>query len=36
MDDPRSYLAFAENAMAERVKQTASDLCANGRSMFAP
>jgi fructose-bisphosphate aldolase, class II len=33
--DPRSYLALAETAMAERVKQAASDLRANGKTMFA-
>ena len=33
--DPRSYLALAETAMAERVKQAASDLRASGRTMFA-
>ena len=33
--DPRAYLAIAETAMAERVKQAASDLRANGRTMFA-
>ena len=33
--DPRSYLAIAETAMAERVKQAASDLRASGRTMFA-
>ena len=31
---PRSYLAIAETAMAERVKQAASDLRASGRTMF--
>ncbi|HEU0207641.1 MAG TPA: class II fructose-bisphosphate aldolase [Candidatus Udaeobacter sp.] len=33
--DPRAYLAIAEAAMAERVKQAASDLRANGKTMFA-
>ena len=33
--DPRSYLALAENAMAERVKQAASDLRATEKTMFA-
>src|SRR6478609_3147698 len=33
--DPRSYLAAAETAMAERVKQAATDLRASGRTMFA-
>jgi fructose-bisphosphate aldolase class II len=33
--DPRCYLALAETAMAERVKQAASDLRANGKTMFA-
>ena len=33
--DPRSYLALGETAMAERVKQAASDLRANGKTMFA-
>jgi fructose-bisphosphate aldolase class II len=33
--DPRSYLAFAEASMAERVKQAASDLRGNGKTMFA-
>ena len=32
--DPRSYLAIAETAMAERVKQAASDLRAGGKTMF--
>jgi fructose-bisphosphate aldolase, class II len=32
--DPRSYLGFAEAAMAERVKQVASDLRASGQTMF--
>jgi len=33
--DPRSYLAVAEAAMAERVKQAVSDLRGNGKTMFA-
>lgn len=33
--DPRAYLAIAETAMAERVKQAASDLRASGKTMFA-
>ena len=33
--DPRSYLALAETAMAERVKQAASDLRASGKTTFA-
>jgi len=33
--DPRSYLALAETAMAEHVKQAASDLRASGKTMFA-
>jgi fructose-bisphosphate aldolase class II len=33
--DPRAYLALAETAMAERVKQAASDLRASGKTMFA-
>ena len=33
--DPRSYLALAETAMAERVKQAANDLRGSGRTMFA-
>ncbi len=33
--DPRSYLALAETAMAERVKQAASDLRASGKTIFA-
>jgi fructose-bisphosphate aldolase class II len=33
--DPRSYLALAEAAMAERVKQAVSDLRGNGKTMFA-
>jgi fructose-bisphosphate aldolase class II len=33
--DPRSYLALAETAMAERVKQAASDLRASGKTMSA-
>lgn len=32
--DPRSYLAIAETAMAERVKQAASDLRAGGKTLF--
>src|SRR4029077_6304597 len=32
--DPRSYLAFAETAMAERVKQAVSDLRGAGTTMF--
>jgi fructose-bisphosphate aldolase class II len=32
--DPRSYLALAETAMAERVKKAASDLRASGNTMF--
>ncbi len=32
--DPRSYLALAEVAMAERVKQSASDLRSTGKTMF--
>jgi fructose-bisphosphate aldolase class II len=32
--DPRSYLALAETAMAERVKQAAGDLRANGKTIF--
>jgi fructose-bisphosphate aldolase class II len=32
--DPRSYLAVAENAMAERVKQAASDLRGDGKTML--
>ena len=34
MDGARSYLAVAEMAMAERVKQAASDLRASGKTMF--
>ena len=34
--DPRSYLGLAETAMAERVKQAASDLRGSGKTMFAP
>ena len=30
------YLALAENAMAERVKQDASVLWASGKTMFGP
>jgi len=33
--DPREYLALTETAMAERVKQAASDLRASGNTMFA-
>ena len=33
--DPRSYLALAEAAMADRVKQAVSDLRGNGKTMFA-
>jgi len=33
--DPRSYLALAEAAMAERVKQAANNLCGKGETMFA-
>jgi fructose-bisphosphate aldolase class II len=33
--DPRSYLAFAEAAMAERVNKAVSDLRGNGKTMFA-
>jgi fructose-bisphosphate aldolase class II len=32
--DPRSYLAMAEKAMAERVKQAVSDLRGEGKTMF--
>ena len=32
--DPRSYLALAEAAMADRVKQAVSDLRATGRTIF--
>jgi fructose-bisphosphate aldolase class II len=32
--DPRTYLALAESAMAERVKQAVSDLRAVGTTMF--
>jgi hypothetical protein len=35
MYHPRSYLVLAENAIAERVKQAASDLHASGKTMFA-
>jgi fructose-bisphosphate aldolase class II len=31
--DPRSYLALAETAMAERVKQAAQELRAAGTTM---
>jgi len=33
--DRRSFLALAELAMAERVKQAATDLCAGGKTTFA-
>jgi fructose-bisphosphate aldolase, class II len=33
--DPRSYLALAEAAMAERVKQAVTDLRGAGKTMFA-
>jgi fructose-bisphosphate aldolase class II len=33
--DPRSYLALAEAAMAERVKQAVTDLRGNGKTMVA-
>jgi len=33
--DPRSYLALAETAMAERLKQASSDSRASGNTMFA-
>ena len=33
--DPRAYLAVAEAAMAERVKQAVSDLRGAGKTMFA-
>jgi len=33
--DPRAYLTLAETAMAERVKQAASDLRASGKTTFA-
>jgi fructose-bisphosphate aldolase class II len=33
--DPRAYLALAETAMTERVKQAASDLRASGKTTFA-
>jgi fructose-bisphosphate aldolase, class II len=32
--DPRPYLALAETAMAERVKQSANDWRASGKTMF--
>jgi fructose-bisphosphate aldolase class II len=32
--DPRTYLALAEKAMAERVKLAVSDLRGNGTTMF--
>ncbi len=31
----RSFLALAEVAMAERVRQVATDLCPGGKAMFA-
>jgi hypothetical protein len=31
--DPRSYLALLERAMAERMKQNASDLRSSGKTM---
>jgi len=34
--DPRSYLALAETAMAERVKRAVSDLRGDGKTMFSP
>jgi hypothetical protein len=33
--DHKTYLALAEAAMAERVKQGVSDLRGNGKTMFA-
>ena len=33
--DPRTYFALAQTAMAERVKQAANDLRANGNTTFA-
>ena len=33
--DPRSYLALAETAMSERVKQAVTDLRGDGKTMFA-
>jgi fructose-bisphosphate aldolase class II len=33
--DPRAYLALAEGSMAERVKQAATDLRGDGKTMFA-
>jgi fructose-bisphosphate aldolase class II len=33
--DPRSYLARAEVAMAERVKEAMNDLRGNWKTMFA-
>jgi fructose-bisphosphate aldolase class II len=33
--DPRSYLALAEAAMSERVKQAVADLRGAGKTMFA-
>jgi hypothetical protein len=35
MYDPRSYFAFAEAAMIERLKKTESDLRADGKRIFA-
>ena len=32
--DPRSYLALAETAIAERVKQATNDLRANDKTTF--
>jgi len=32
--DPRSYLALAEAATADRVKQAVSDLRATGKTVF--
>jgi fructose-bisphosphate aldolase, class II len=32
--DPRTYLAIAENAMAERVKQAVADLRGGGTTLF--
>ena len=31
---PRTYLGFAEVAMAERVKHAVTDLCVAGKTMF--
>jgi hypothetical protein len=36
MDDARSHLALAKRAMAERLKQTGSDLRATANTMFEP